>query len=221
MKLVYKNIGHILRFDPGYVVELVIENKTLFREVVNNISMQIDGQYGDAVLSVRDKPVELSKYADLTVQLIPFQVNRKSLLTKLYSSLEQKSLSAEYYPELMELLGRIDKFIHSVAEEYSFDICCQKISLGPILRSVGVEIAVDDLSTLEKIFEYMELVRELDKDRLFIFVNFRTYFSDNDVDVFVKTVYSHDFKVLFLESSSFVRLNNVKRYTVDEDLCEF
>ena len=221
MKLVYKNIGHVIEFEPGYVYELVIENKKLFREVVNDLISQIDGQYGDAVLSVKDKPVELSKYSDITVQLTPFQVNRKSLLTKLYSALEEKSLSAENYPRLIELLAKIDEFVRSISEDYSFDVCCPKLSLGPILRAVGVEIVDNDKETLEKIFDYCELVRELDKDRLFIFVNFRTYFSDDDVNLFVKTVCSHDIKVLLLESSSFERLKNIKRYTIDEDLCEF
>ena len=38
MKLVYKDMGHILSFDEGYVNELVVENKKLFFEIVNSIA---------------------------------------------------------------------------------------------------------------------------------------------------------------------------------------
>ena len=67
----------------------------------------------------------------------------------------------------------------------------------------------------------MELDRELDRDRLIIMINMRTYFSDEEMNTFIESACLHDFKVLLLESSSFARLKNAKRFTVDEDLCEF
>jgi len=91
MKLIHKQIGHILRFDEGYVNELVIENKRLFFEVVNSMAMQAEGMRGDCVLSHSDSPVEFSKYADLTIQFAPFRLNRKSLLTTLYAALDRNS----------------------------------------------------------------------------------------------------------------------------------
>ena len=80
---------------------------------------------------------------------------------------------------------------------------------------------MDEKTALEKIFAYMELVRELDRDRLFIMVHMRSYFSDEDMERFVESVCLHDFKVLLLESNAYSRLKNTKRYIVDEDLCEF
>jgi len=50
MKLVYENIGHILCFNKGYVNELVVENKKLFLEMVNDIVAQADGGNGKFVL---------------------------------------------------------------------------------------------------------------------------------------------------------------------------
>ena len=67
----------------------------------------------------------------------------------------------------------------------------------------------------------MEAVRGLDRDKLFIMINMRTYFADPEMEFFAQSACLHDFKVLLLESTSFSRLNNCKRFTVDEDLCEF
>ena len=111
MKLVYNNMGHILRFGEGYVNELIIENKKMFFEVVDSINRQADGIHGDCVLSVSDRPVEFSKYADLTVQFAPFRINRKSLLTKLYNVLEKKSQAAEIYTNTGELLSELERYI--------------------------------------------------------------------------------------------------------------
>ena len=221
MKLVYRDMGHILKFDGGYVNELVVENKKMFFDMVKDIVMQADGARGNWILSISDKPVEFGRYADSTVQFAPFQVNRKSLLTKLYAALEQKAMFAENYHETGELLGKIEKYIFQLAEDFPFEIDCTKLTIGTVIKAISPEIEENDKDVLEKVFSYMELVRELDKDRLFIMINMRAYFSDEEMERFVESVCLHDFKLLLLESSSLPVLPNTKRYTVDSDLCEF
>ena len=221
MKLIYKNMEHILRFDEGYVNELVVENKNLFFDLVSNMIRQAEGERGDCVLSIADKPVEFSRYADITIQFAPFQMNRKNMLTKLCAALEQNALLAENYVKTGELLGEIERYVLHLAEDLPFDIDCQKLTIGPIIKAIAPEIEDSDKNTLEKVFAYMELVRELDRDRLFIMVNMRTYFSDADMEQFIESVCLHDFKMLLLESSSYTKLKSTKRYTVDADLCEF
>ena len=53
--------------------------------------------------------MEFSRYADINVQFAPFQLNRKSLLAKLCSALEQKAQLAENYVKTGELLGEISE----------------------------------------------------------------------------------------------------------------
>lgn len=221
MKFAYKDMGHVLTFEPGYVNELVVENKNMFFGMANSITVQTEGQHGNAVLSLKDKPVELSRYADVTVQFAPFQINRKSLLTKLCTSLEQKAVSEEHYKSTIEILNGIDRFVQIITEEYPFEIECPKTSIGAILRAVSPMVAEDEINALEKIIDYMELVRTLDKERLFIMINMRTYFTDTDMEEFIKCAVSRDLKILLLESSSHKKLANTRRYVIDSDLCEF
>ena len=221
MKLVYSEMGHILSFDEGYVNELIVENKKMFSNMVKNIVLQSEGNHGDFVLSISNKPVEFSRYADVTLQFAPFQVNRKSLLTKLYAALEKNALLAENYTKTAELLCEIERYIIYLADELPFEINCQKLTLGQIIKAIAPEIEESDKSSMEKIFAYMELVRELDKDRLFIMINMRTYFSDEDMNTFIESACLHDFKVLLLENISSKSLKNTKRFTIDDDLCEF
>lgn len=221
MKLVYGGMGHIIQFNGGYANELVIENKKMFFEMITALSLQADGSQGDFVLSIADKPVEFSKYVDLTLQFAPFPVNRKSLLTKLYSLLEQKAMLAENYMQTGELLGKLEKFVLQLAEDLPFEICCQRLAIGYVIRALAPELEDEGTSALEKIFAYMELVRELDHDRLFIMVNMRSYFADEDMERFLESVCLHDFKLLLVESTSQNKLNDTKRYTIDSDLCEF
>ena len=71
MKLVYENMEHIVTFEEGYVNELIVENKKIFSEMVNSMFFQMDGSEGGFVLSIQNKPVEFSKYADVIIQFSP------------------------------------------------------------------------------------------------------------------------------------------------------
>lgn len=221
MKLVYGDMGHILSFDNGYVNELVIENKRMFLNAVNSATVQADGGRGDFLLSISDKPMEFSRYVDVTVQFAPFQINRKSLLTKLYAALEQKALLSENYMTTGALLNELERYVLHLSEDLPFEVNCQKLSVGSVIKAISPEIDEADKTPLEKIFSYMELVRELDRDRLFIMINMRSYFADDEMETFIESACLHGFRVLLLETYAQARLKNTKRYTVDEDLCEF
>lgn len=221
MKLVYGDIGKVFEFGLGFVNELVVENKKLFFEIVNDMALQSEGLTGKCVLSIKDKPVEFSRYADLSVQFAPFQVNRKNLLTKLCAAIEQNALAAENFLKTGELLNELEKYIFHLSEDFPFEIECQKVAIGPIIRALCPQIEENEKRNIEKIFEYMEFVREIDKDRLFVMVNMRTYFDNDEMQKFIESACLHDFKVLLLENNSFAKLTHTQRYTIDEDLCEF
>lgn len=214
-------MGHVLSFNEGYVNELIVENKNLFFNLVNSMAMQAEGAHGDCILSIADKPVDFGKYADLTVQFAPFPVNRKSLLSKLYAALEKQALAPESYRKTTELLGGLERYVLQLAEEFPCEIHCQKLAVGPVIRALAPEIEESEKSPLEKIFAYMELVRELDRDKLFVMVNMRSYFSDDEMEHFTESAVLHDFKVMLLEHSESAKLQHTKRYVVDSDLCEF
>ena len=67
----------------------------------------------------------------------------------------------------------------------------------------------------------MELVRELERDKLFVLVNIRSYYDDHEVTALLRTLLDHDLYVLLLDSYAGNVLVGEKRWTVDEDLCEF
>lgn len=221
MKLIYGDMGHILCFNEDCVNELVVENRKMFFDIVNSIVSQADGMHGDCVLSVADKPVEFAKYVDVTVQFAPFQVNRKSLLSKLYATLEKTASLPENYVKTEQLLCDLEKYVFMLSEELPFEVNCKKLAAGSVIRALSPEIEVNEKSPLENIFTYMEFVREIDHDKLFVMINMRSYFSDEEMELFAESVCMHDFKVLLLESVSLAKLKHTKRFTVDADLCEF
>ena len=201
------------------IATLVIENPGLFRALITDIQAQLYGMEGRAVLSLNGKSLPLSKNLELLDRFIPFDLNTKTLITKINADLEKKAVSDEYYPETLNVLGQLEKLLTDLSFDYPCGIEFPKLSAGAVLKAAGVEICDDYDSLGEKILDYFQLVNDLVGRKLFITVNLRSYFSDMETQLFMKTVASHGFDVIMIESFEHARLDEEKRLIIDADLC--
>lgn len=224
MKLAYPAFSELITFDSDRIPCMVIENRQLFRTFLCDVASAIDGCRTDLVLSDRDKILDNSKYIEVVTDFINFDLNKKSLITKIIGELERTAVSPEHYIKTQELLAEIDQAVGAWAFSFPCDIISSKISVSTLLKAVGIELRDEyegHLGEVEKVLDYIELVREFDRDKLFITVNMRAYFDDSLIEQFMKTAISHEFRVMMLESNAYSILPKEKRTTIDTDLCEF
>lgn len=224
MKLAYPALAEVIVIGDERVPCLVIENRRLFRTLLCDIVASIDGSRTDLVLSKEDKILDMGKYVEILSDFICFDLNRKTLLNKITGELEKVAVSPEHYTKTRELLAEIESTISEWAFSFPCDIIAGKISVSTLLKSVGIELRNDYEShrgEVEKILDYIELVREFDCNKLFVTVNMRAYFEDEIITEFMKTVISHEYRVLMLEAHAYPKLVFEKRVTIDADLCEF
>lgn len=224
MKFAYSDISGVFEWDNRLVPTLVIEDQTFFSRFLKDIYLSFDGVKTPVVLSVDDKPVDMSKYAEVIIDFINFDINRKPLINKICTALERIAVSSEHYVNTQRLLLEIERSVANWSFDFSCDIIANKISVSNIIRAIGIELSNDysgNGADAERIIDYMELVREFEHEKLFVMVNMRSYFSDSVIESFLETVLSHEYKVLLVDSKSHSRLKTEKRLTVDCDLCEF
>lgn len=203
---------------------LVIEHQGLFRSFLCDIAGAIAGGQTDLVLAEGERILSASGNAELLTDFISFDLNRKALIGKLTAELERAALSPEQYLGTRELLADIERAIGEWAFSLPVEVVPGRLSVSSLLRAVGIGLSSDyegHAGEAEKILDYMELVRELDRDKLFVTVNMRAFFSDEIMAAFQKSALSHGHRLLMLESRAYPRLPQEKRRTVDEDLCEF
>lgn len=224
MKFAYPDISGVFQWNQPLLPTLAIENQPLFRKLIRDIALSIEGVSTPAVLSKENKSIEFSKYAELLTDFVQFNINQKSLLNKVCAALEKVAVSAEKYQETSLLLAGIEKAVNDWAFEFPCDIVPAKVAVPNLLKAIGIEINDDyhgEKGEVERIVDYMELVREFDRDKMFVTVNMRSYFSDDAMERFMKTAVSHEYKVLMLESKAHPQLKWENRLTIDADLCEF
>lgn len=220
MKIVLPGINKVFETTDDRVYTLIIENQQLLVDILNDFNKQFHGDEGKIVLSENDKLLQTDKNCELLTQFIPFDISTKVLVSKLVSSMEKRGASGDFFENSQALLSYLEKFLYDISFEMTGDIVFGKLNLSSIIKAVGVGFAEDYDSLAEKIVDYMELVREYDRDKLFITLNLRDYISDSDMNAFVNTVLDHNIKIFMIESRERCVLERESRFIVDEDWCE-
>lgn len=221
MNLAHPQLDAVLRADAGAVPSLVIEEQNFFRTLLQDISDQINGLEGETVLSQDDRVLELSRHAELIDSYLGFTLNRKPLLGRILAALEREALSDAHYLASMQLLADVERMVAELSLPFPCSLTCAKLTIGAVWKAAGIEIAEDYDDPLEKLLDYMELVREFDREKLFIFVNLRSFFPDDRVALFLESALGHGFQLLLIDGREYDKLELERRVTVDRDLCEF
>ena len=143
------------------------------------------------------------------------------LQESVYCKLLLNSTAQSAMTETSELLCSLERYVDELAFELPGDIICKKCSVSALLRGIGIGLRDDYEDPLERLIDFMELVREFDRDKLFVLVGLRNFFSDVKVEAFLKTALDHGYRLLLLDSVARDKLSCEKRLTIDNDLCEF
>lgn len=220
MKLASPMFKYVIEINDGEVFSLVLENKKLLRSYLEDLYAQANGENGTIVLSENNEPVSIRKNAEIMDSFVPFDINTKHMLTCISSVLEKKSADEEFFMKTSELLTDIENYIGDLCFELPFKPECKKLSASSLIKAAQVCISYDYNSVIEAVVDYMSIICDFDKTNLFILVNFGSYFSDSEINMFVKTVKLKQMRVLLIDSCEYKSVSGINRLIIDEDLCE-
>lgn len=199
---------------------IVIENQHMFYNMISDIRSQLDGNNGKVVLSEDHTPLDMRKTADLLTQFVPFTVNQKELIAKLYAALKKKAVNEKMYQYTQEIYGYIGEYLYQLIEdeENELDITIPEDITG-ILKAFDVRFDDSELTLSEKLLEYMLSASELRGHRLFITVNLRSYLTDRETEELFRSLLLKKIKLLCIESADHTRLSTEEVIIIDKDMC--
>ena len=220
MRFVYPDIEHVFETGGEAVPTLVLENAALLQALLTDVTGQIAGDAGRAVLSQGDKILGFDKHAELLDRFVPFEINRRSLLTKAASILEKTAVAGEHYLRTVSLLGEMQRFLQDLAfESLPGEACFSKLEIGALIKAAGLEFLAEHTSLCEQLLDYFELVTALERPKLFITLNLRALLNDTEAELFLDSVLLHKYNVCMIEVMDLPRLSRESRLVVDRDLC--
>ena len=219
MKLFIPQIDCLLECDQEKCQSLVIENRTVWCSILNDMAEKLRGNEGKIELSCNDKINPLSKNVELISQFIPFDMNPKGLLTKIMNEMQKIAVNEQHFVQTTTVLSCLEKYLLELTVDMVGNIGFSKINIESLIKSAGIELESDYDNLGEKILDYFELVNAYDSKKLFVLVNLRSYLSEPEMKEFLKNVIVHQYEILLVDSVDYPVLELEKRYIVDADQC--
>lgn len=218
--LVYPPIGLEININKDKVQTIVIEEPRLFYEIINDIYSQINGNNGNTVISENYVPIQLSRSADIITQFIPFTLNKKDILSSIYSEMKDRSVNVLFYGATQEIYAHIEKYLYDLIEneDNEMDICCPD-DISAILKAFDLHIVETDKKLNEKLFEYFLALRKYKKRSVFVTVGLRNYITNREAEDLFQSVLLNGITLICLESKTPMLLKNETRIIIDDDLC--
>ncbi len=220
MKFVYPGFNKVFDTQTNGINTIIIENPHMFSDLCIDINDQIQGKEGKAVVSNNDIPLDMGKYVEFITQFVPFDINKRGLLSKISATAERLAVEPDYYEATMTEIANLEKYLWSITENMEGAFAFPKLNIGNVIKSTGIEIEDDYNSLGEKIIDYMELVRAYDRDKLFVFVNMCSYIDRNECTYLMDTIIRKGFHVIMIENCEREICSGEIRYIVDKDYCE-
>ena len=219
MKIILPRVDYTFDCGCGTCCSVIIENQKLFYDTVSDIAEQIQGNDGLSVLSSDNKVLPIAKSAELIVQFVPFDMNQKNLITKINSQMQRIAVDEMHHMKTGELLAEWERYLMNLSLEMVGNFEFPKISAESLIKAAGINIdnCYDNLG--EQLLDYFELVHEYCGQKLFILVNLRSYMSDEETDLFLKSILERHIQILMLEGNEHPALESECRHIVDADLC--
>lgn len=218
--LVYPEIGLNIASEKAEIITVVCEDPVSYYEIISDIYKQITGEKGQIVFSEDYVPIDMSKKAEMLSQFVPFCVNKKELLGKIYQKLNGHAVGEDMYVKTLDLNAAAEKYMFELTNDFSAELEYERPSdMSWLYKAFGVKIREDGKSLTEKIIDHMLAVREYIGDKVFFMVGLRNYITPTQADDLFKCVLLNGLTMVCVESHETALSEYENRTIIDKDIC--
>ena len=214
----YKGFNFKIDFENKSIFSLIIENKKLYRKIIEDLINNISIDDGNIILSKNNKLIVPEKEIFVFSDYFNFDVN-KFVLNKYYKELKNLSEN-DFFDETLEIKEVLRDYVTKLVEnEYSIKLE-EDLDISQILKAFGVKFQRNE-DLLLNLFEWIKILNELLGYEIFFFINLENFLSNDELVEFSKFILYNKYKVVFLENFNRNKLfDNDNLIIIDSDLCE-
>ena len=214
----YKGFNFKIDFEDKSIFSLIIENKKLYRKVIEDLINNISIDDGNIILSENNKLIVPEKEIFVFSDYFNFDVN-KFVLNKYYKELKNLSEN-EFFDETVEIKETLRNYVTKLIEnEYSVKLE-EDLDISQILKAFGIKFQRNE-DLLLNLFEWIKILNELLGYEIFFFINLENFLSDDELVEFSKFILYNKYRVVFLENFNRNKLfDDDNLIIIDNDLCE-
>lgn len=214
----YQGFNFKIDFENKSIFSLIIENKKLYRKIIEDLINNISIDDGNIILSKNNKLIVPEKEIFVFSDYFNFDVN-KFVLNKYYKELKNLSEN-DFFDETVEIKEVLRNYVTKLVEnEYSIKLE-EDLDISQILKVFGVKFQRNE-DLLLNLFEWIKILNELLGYEIFFFINLENFLSDDELVEFSKFILYNKYRVVFLENFNRNKLfDDDNLIIIDNDLCE-
>ena len=214
----YQGFNFKIDFENKSIFSLIIENKKLYRKIIEDLINNISIDDGNIILSKNNKLIVPEKEIFVFSDYFNFDVN-KFVLNKYYKELKNLSEN-DFFDETLEIKEVLRNYVTKLVEnEYSIKLE-EDLDISQILKAFGVKFQRNE-DLLLNLFEWIKILNELLGYEIFFFINLENFLSDDELVEFSKFILYNKYRVVFLENFNRNKLfDDDNLIIIDNDLCE-
>ena len=214
----YKGFNFKIDFEDKSIFSLIIENKKLYRKIIEDLINNTSIDDGNIILSKNNKLIVPEKEIFVFSDYFNFDIN-KFVLNKYYKELKNLSEN-DFFDETLEIKEVLRDYVTKLVEnEYSIKLE-EDLDISQILKAFGIKFQRNK-DLLLNLFEWIKILNELLGYEIFFFINLENFLSNDELVEFSKFILYNKYRVVFLENFNRNKLfDDDNLIIIDNDLCE-
>lgn len=222
MKITMPLFSRPLEFSELQIPVIVIENQKYFFELVSDIHSQIQGKDGDFILSESGEPVDLSKRADLIIDIFSLDCNQRKSLSLLYKKIAEASLLGKNHLNYKEVQLKINAYLQEIIDQFDYPLnFTEELSIHDLIKAADVKFNFEDQDFSEALINYLSIMRDFGEKTVFFLCNLKAWLGNDVLMKFYKDIIYRKITIVLMENHIYE--NNPECEIcriIDNDLCE-
>lgn len=212
----------VIPVSGDMVSSVMIENPKILRNIIEELYAQVSGEDGDWQMTENFKSLLISKSVELILTPFGLDFGQRKIMTKIYSDLEKLSVEPEWFERTTEFRMQTQAYLQDLLLQYSVALTWDDmISTTALTKAANVQVDTEEMSCLDKILAYLRLFSELRLAKVFVFVNLKSFLTQEELLLLYREARLYKYALLCLENHQHDKIEDYEKILLlDEDLCE-
>nr|WP_321264955.1 type II-A CRISPR-associated protein Csn2 [uncultured Sphaerochaeta sp.] len=223
MRLIHNQIETQISFDCETSYTLVVESPIVMNRLVSDLKAQIRGEEGGFVFSENDlKEIDISYTCELIIDPFVSADDNKKFATKLLQYLKMVANQEDFFERTAQIKSALLQYALIVMQDTDESLIYKdEIDTGTLLKVFSFMFDFSDPSPIENLVTYVKVANKYLAKSLFVFVNMRSFFTNEELSYLIDTVHGMKCNILFLENVCPKLFEDKEKYSIiDIDQCE-
>lgn len=223
MKINVNYIDNELILEDNKILNIEIYNKKFFYRFIKDLNLIENGNNLEeiTVFNKQNEEITLTNKIEILSNFLEFDLYNKKYSSDfqkyIVKNSEEKNIDkivkeySKVYDSITNIVNLVDIPI-TIKNDFDFD---------SIIKSFKFEVNFSD-NLLNNLINLLEVKTNLSKEKIYIFINLKSYLNNEDLLEFYKYIYLKNINSIFIDTSKYADLNDyINKVIIDRDLDEF